>query len=261
MSPSHSVGQVLAVVSQKGGVGKTTTAVNIAASLARRGNKVLLVDADPQGSVRFGLGLSAAATHVGLSDFLAGAVEMHKVVRTTTLPWLRVVAAGSVTESPRHDDYQRQFAESPRTSELFDRARARGYIVIVDTPPGLGPVVHRTLACSQHVLVPLQCEPLALQTTTQILRGIRSSLAQNPGLALEGILLTMVELGNPASERVAAYVREQLPRGLVLDVSVPRTAASVDAFAAGQPIVLRAPDDPAAVAYRALADYLAPRLK
>jgi chromosome partitioning protein len=80
-------------------------------------------------------------------------------------------------------------------------------------------------------------------------------------LALEGILLTMVELGNPASERVAAYVREQLPRGLVLDVSVPRTAASVDAFAAGQPVVLRAPDDPAAVAYRALADYLAPRLK
>ena len=98
MSPSHNVGQVLAVVSQKGGVGKTTTAVNIAASLARRGNTVLLVDADPQGSVRFGLGLSAAATHLGLSDYLAGTAEMHKVVRTTTLPWLRVVSAGSVTD-------------------------------------------------------------------------------------------------------------------------------------------------------------------
>jgi chromosome partitioning protein len=254
------VGQVLAVVSQKGGVGKTTTAINLAAALARRGNKVLLIDADPQGSVRFGLGLNAGATKVGLSDYLAGTHAMNEVVRTTTLPWLRVVSVGSVSESATHDRYQRDLAESPRTAELFERARQRGYTVIVDTPPGLGSVVHRVLACSQHVLVPLQCEPLALQTTTQILRGIRAALGENPGLILDGIVLTMVEPGNPASERVATYVREQLPPGLVLDMSVPRTPASIDAFAAGQPVVLRSPDDPAAQAYRALADYLAGRL-
>jgi chromosome partitioning protein len=254
------VGQVLAVVSQKGGVGKTTTAINLAAALARRGNKVLLIDADPQGSVRFGLGLNAGATKVGLSDYLAGTHAMNEVVRTTTLPWLRVVSVGSVSESATHDRYQRDLAESPRTAELFERARQRGYTVIVDTPPGLGSIVHRVLACSQHVLVPLQCEPLALQTTTQILRGIRAALGENPGLILDGIVLTMVEPGNPASERVATYVREQLPPGLVLDMSVPRTPASIDAFAAGQPVVLRSPDDPAAQAYRALADYLAGRL-
>ena len=254
------MGQVLAVVSQKGGVGKTTTAINLAAALARRGNKILLIDADPQGSVRFGLGLNAAASRVGLSDYLAGTHEMNEVVRTTSLPWLRVVSAGSVSNSPMHDRYQLDLAESPRTSELFTRARERGYTVVVDTPPGLGVVVHRVLACSQHVLVPLQCEPLALQTTTQILRGIRAALATNPGLVLDGILLTMVEPGNPASERVAKYVREQLPPGMVLDVSVPRTAASIDSFAAGQPVVVRAPDDPAAQAYRALADHLAGRL-
>ncbi len=222
---------------------------------------MLLIDADPQGSVRYGLGLSAAATRIGLSDYLAGTHEMHKVVRTTHLPWLRVVSAGSVTESASHDRFQHQLAESPRTAELFDRARERGYTVIVDTPPGLGPVVHRVLACSQHVIVPLQCEPLALQTTTQILRGISAALADNPALTLEGILLTMVEPGNPASERVAAYVREQLPGGLVLDVWVPRTVASIEAFAAGQPVVVRSPDDPAAEAYRALAAYLAGRFE
>jgi chromosome partitioning protein len=255
------VGRVLAVVSQKGGVGKTTTAINLAAALARLGTKTLLIDADPQGSVRYGLGLSAVQTRIGLYDFLAGTHAMHEVVRTTTLPWLRVVSSGSVTESTTHDRYLRDLAESPRTADLFARARDRGYAVIVDTPPGLGPVVHRVLACSQHVLIPLQCEPLALQTTTQILRGIRASLAENPGLALEGILLTMVEPENPASQRVQQYVREHLPAGLVLGTVVPRSTASIDAFAAGQPLVVRAPEDPAAQAYTALAADLAGKLR
>ena len=255
------MGQVLAVVSQKGGVGKTTTAINLAAALAVRGHKTLLVDADPQGSVRYGLGLDAAAARAGLSDFLAGSKQLHEVVRTTSLPSLRVVTAGSVTESIRHDEYQHEIASSPRIGELFTRARERGYSIVVDTPPGLGPVVRRILASSQHVLVPLQCEPLALQTTTQILRGIRAALNDNPGLALAGIVLTMVEPGNEISDRVAAYVREQLPRGLVLDVSVPRTAASVDAFAAGQPVVVRAPQDAAAQAYLTLAEHLQARLQ
>jgi chromosome partitioning protein len=255
------VGTVLAVVSQKGGVGKTTTAINLASALARRGRKTLLVDVDPQGAVRHGVGLTGVEQPAGLSDVLAGTHELQDVVLATPLPWLRVLLAGSVADSGDHEGYQAELARSPRLGELFARARSRGYVVVVDTPPGLGAVTRRVLQHSQHVIVPLQCEPLALQTTTQILRAVRDASVENGGLVLDGILLTMLEDGNAVSQRVAAYVREQLPRELLFDVAIPRTMASIDAFAAGQPVVLRAPEDPASQAYTRLAELLDPRLQ
>ncbi len=255
------MGTVLAVVSQKGGVGKTTTAINLASGLARRGRKVLLVDVDPQGAVRHGIGLAGSAQPAGLSDVLDGTHELQDVVLPSPLPWLRVLLAGKVSGLASHEAYTSQLAESPKLGELFERARGRGYVVIVDTPPGLGAVTRRVLAYSQHVVVPLQCEPLALQTTTQILHAVREAAAANNTLVLDGILLTMLEEGNAVSQRVAAYVRDHLPAELLFDVAVPRTMASIDAFAAGQPVVLRAPDDGAALAYTRLAEILDPRLK
>src|SRR3954469_736043 len=127
------MGKVLAVVSQKGGVGKTTTAVYLAAALGVRGVKTLLIDADPQGSVRYGLGLHAPADRVGLSDFLAGTHSMQDVVRPTILPWLRAVAAGSVSDAGRHEDYADHLTHSARLQDLLARARERGYLVVVDT--------------------------------------------------------------------------------------------------------------------------------
>jgi chromosome partitioning protein len=255
------VATVLAVVRQKGGVGKTTTAINLASALARRGRKTLLVDVDPQGAVRHGVGLAGTAHPAGLADVLAGTHQLQDVVLATPLPWLRVLLAGTVAEAGEHESYQAELGRSPKLGELFDRARKRGYVVIVDTPPGLGAVTRRVLAHSQHVIVPLQCEPLALQTTTQILRAVRDASAKNPALVLDGILLTMLEDGNAVSQRVAAYVREQLPAELLFDVAIPRTMASIDAFAAGQPVVLRSPEDPASRAYTRLAELLEPRLQ
>jgi chromosome partitioning protein len=254
------VGQVLAIVSQKGGVGKTTTAINLAVAMARRGVKTLLVDVDPQGSVRYGMGMLSQHYRLGVSDFLQGDIEMQDIVRATTLPWLRVALAGTIADGGTHEDYHRTFATSPRFDELLARARERGYVVVIDTPPGLGPIVQRVLANSDHVLVPLQCEPAAVQTTAQILRGIRGVVMQNQQLTFDGILLTMYEPGNAVSERVAAHVRSQLPQ-LVFDIAVPRTVAAVDAVAAGQPVVLRAPNDAASRAYAMLADQLVPRLQ
>jgi len=255
------VGTVLAVVSQKGGVGKTTTAINLASALARRGRKTLLVDVDPQGAVRHGVGLTGSEHPAGLADVLAGARELQDVVLPTPLPWLRVLLAGTVAESAEHESYHNELARSPKLGELFKRARTRGYIVVVDTPPGLGAVTRRVLAHSEPVIVPLQCEPLALQTTTQILRAVRDASATNASLVLDGILLTMLEDGNAVSQRVAEYVRAQLPAELLFDVAIPRTMASIDAFAAGQPVVLRSPDDPAARAYTRLAELLDAKLQ
>lgn len=243
-------------------MGKTTTAINLAAAFARRGTKTLIVDTDPQGSVRFGLGLHSAADRYGLSDYVEGTRQMREIVRPTALPWLRAVLAGTVAEGGSHDDYHRRVTESEGISDLLQRAADRGYLVIVDTPPGLGPIVHRVLAASQNVIVPLQCEPLALQTTTQILRGIKGVVTtENQQLTFDGILLTMFEPGNAIAERVAAYLRQQLPKDMVFETPIPRTTASIEAFAAGQPVVLRTPADPAARAYVSVAERLATTLQ
>jgi chromosome partitioning protein len=255
------VGRILAVVSQKGGVGKTTTAVHLAAAFARRGLKTLLVDVDPQGAVRYGVGLRRGHSHYGISDYLAGQKSLREVILPTVLPWLRVILAGTVSTETSHAGYQHQVENTDLLPNLLALARERTHVTIVDTPPGLGPVVHRVLEASQHVIVPLQCEPLALQTTPQILRGIQEIVAVNEDLTLDGLVLTMFDPHSEACCRVAEYVREHLPRNMVFDTVVPRTSSASEAFAAGQPVVLRTPADAAAQAYVNLATILAERFE
>ena len=259
MTPEIPLGRVLSVVSQKGGVGKTTTAVNLAAAFARRGLKTLVVDVDPQGAVRYGVGLRPGHPTVGFADFLRGTAPLRDIILPTRLPWLRAMLVGGVGEGAEHDEYTRRATESQQLAQLLRVARERCSVVVVDTPPGLGALVRAVLSLSQHVIVPLQCEPLALQTTPQILRGIQDAVQENDELALEGVLLTMFQPGNASSERTAQYIREHLPQDLVFETVIPRTSAAADAFAAGLPVVLRNPADPASQAYLALAARLAER--
>ena len=255
------MGQVLAVVSQKGGVGKTTTAVNLAASFARRGLKTLLIDVDPQGAIRYGIGLRSTQPAVGISDFLSGDRALREVILPTALPWLRVILAGTVSNQATQTTYHELIAQTNLLGDLLSTARERCHVVVVDTPPGLGDVVHRVLEGSQHVVVPLQAEPLALQTTPQILRAIQEITARNAELTLDGLILTMFDEANPSCLRVAEYVRQHMPRSLVFDTVIPRTQALAEAFSAGQPLVLRDPANPASRAYIALAEELMERMR
>ncbi len=254
------MGTILAIVSQKGGVGKTTTAVNLAAAFARRGLKTLLVDVDPQGSVRYGAGLRRGHPTFGFADHLSGERTLREVLIPTTLPWLRVMLAGSVSDAVDHTSYQDQIASSDLLPRMLAAASERCDMVVVDTPPGLGPVTRRTLAASDRVLIPLQAEPLALQTTPQILRGVQDIVTTHPHMVFDGILLTMFEEGNPACETTVTYIRDKVPGHLMLDEVVPRSAAIAEAFAAGQPAVVRSPADPASQAYVNLATRLAERV-
>lgn len=209
--------------------------------------------------MRFGVGLKPGHPTAGLFDYLHGTRSLRQILLPTQLPWLRVVLVGSVSAATDHAGYHDIVAHSALLPAMLAEARARCDVVIIDTPPGLGPVVRRALTAAQHVIVPLQCEPLALQTTPQILRAIQDIVGENRDLTLDGILLTMYDATNPTCVRVADYVRAHLPANLVFEPVIPRTAASIDAFAAGEPIVVRTPADPAAHAYVRLAALLAER--
>lgn len=253
------MGRILSIVSQKGGVGKTTTAVNLGAAFARRGLKTLVVDVDPQGSVRYGAGLKKGHPTYGFADYLSGSRPLRDVILPTSLPWLRVMLAGSVTDDADHSEYAERIAEGDVLPTMLATAAERCDIVVVDTPPGLGHITRRALESSDRVLVPLQAEPLVLQTTPQIFRGIQDVVARHKQLTFDGILLTMYEAGNAACERTVQYVRANIPANLVFDLMIPRSPAVSDAFAAGQPAVVRSPSDPASQAYVNLATRLAER--
>ena len=238
-------GRVYALANQKGGVGKTTTAINLAACLAEAGERALVVDLDPQANATSGLGERAngASTY----DLLDG-VPVGELIRTTRFPNLDLVPAkpdlaGAVVELARRDDAERYLAES-----LGD-VRERYGFVFLDCPPSLGPLTVNALAASDLVLVPVQAEYYALEGLSQLVRSVELVRARvNPSLALGGVLLTMVD----GRTRLAAEVSDEVRRhfgDLVFRTVVPRSVRLAEAPSHGLPAISYDPRSAGAGAY------------
>jgi chromosome partitioning protein len=239
------VGRVYALANQKGGVGKTTTAINVAACLAEAGERALVVDLDPQANATSGLGERANGT--SSYDLLDGA-SLAELARPTRFANLELVPskrelAGAVVELARRDGGDRYLADA-----LASGTDAYSY-VFLDCPPSLGPLTVNALAAADRVLVPVQAEYYALEGLSEILRSIELVRTRlNPRLALGGVLLTMVDRRTRLAAEVVAEVRRNLGEQ-VFRTAVPRAVRVAEAPSHGLPLTVYDRHSSAADAY------------
>jgi chromosome partitioning protein len=252
------VGQIIACANQKGGVGKTTTVVNLATAIALAGDAVLVIDLDPQGNATSGFGLDRAEIQRSIYDAIIEEARVVDLVMPTNIPGLSIVPssislAGAEVELAPLPQRERRLARI-----LGDLGAAYDYILL-DCPPSLGLLTVNALTAADAVLIPIQCEYYALEGLSQLIATInlvRNHL--NPDLAIKGVVLTMYDPRTNLSEEVNAEVRKYLGAA-VFDTIIPRSVRLSEAPSYGLPIALYRPDSKGAEAYAELAAELRAR--
>ncbi|MDO6416010.1 ParA family protein [Sphingomonas sp. BIUV-7] len=249
----------IAIANQKGGVGKTTSAINLATGLAVAGLRVLLVDFDPQGNASTGLGIDQTSRAKSSYQLITGGARLDEVVRATSVPKLDIVPATqdlSAIEVELVDEADR----AHRLSAALDQADGRWDICLIDCPPSLGLLTINALVASSSLLVPLQCEFFALEGLSQLLHTVERVRARlNPDLTILGIALTMYDRRNRLSEQVAQDVRAVIG-DLVFKTIIPRNVRLSEAPSHGLPALVYDHRCPGSEAYMALSRELIGRL-
>jgi chromosome partitioning protein len=235
--------RVLVVANQKGGVGKTTTAINLGTALAAIGENVLIVDLDPQGNASTGLGLGAKDRTLSTYDVLIGDATLRDVIVPTAVPRLHLAPStmdllGAELELSSFKDRSFRLRDSLVTLETDGRGKEGYDYILIDCPPSLNLLTVNAMAAAHAVLVPLQCEFFALEGLSQLLRSVeqvRSSL--NPSLTIHGVVLTMFDPRNNLAGQVIADVRQFLG-AKVYDTVIPRNVRVSEAPSHGKPVLL-----------------------